>query len=113
MIEIEDLTIARKYDLELRPDPVVVDHDYCDIPTLMELSELKSSAISYIAGYVVRMVERKNPLFEMFGRVDNYQRKDSRPARGVEIEWRSEVALAGDAQDLRGNREMCYENVEC
>ena len=59
MIEIEDLTIARKYDLELRPDPVVVDHDYCDIPNLMELSEFKSSAISYIAGYVVRMVERK------------------------------------------------------
>ena len=58
-IEIEDVTIARRYDLELRPKPVANDHDYCDVPNLMELSEFKSSAISYIAGYVVRMVERK------------------------------------------------------
>ena len=58
-IEIEDVTITRRYDLELRPKPVVNDNDYCDVPNLMELSEFKSSAISYIAGYVVRMVERK------------------------------------------------------
>ena len=58
-IELDELTIARKYDLQLRPEPVATDHDYCDIPNLMEPSEFKSSAISYIAGYVVRMVKRK------------------------------------------------------
>ena len=36
-----------------------MDHDYCDISNLMEPSELKSSAILYIAGYVVRMVRKK------------------------------------------------------
>jgi hypothetical protein len=58
-IEIEDVTIARRYDLALRDEPVASDHDYCDVPNVMELSEFKTSAISYIAGYVVRMVERK------------------------------------------------------
>ena len=58
-IEIEDVTIARRYDLALRPEPAATDHDYCDVPNVMELSEFKTSAISYIAGYVVRMVERK------------------------------------------------------
>ncbi len=59
MIEIEDVTIARRYELALRPEPAASDHDYCDVPNVMELSEFKTSAISYIAGYVVRMVERK------------------------------------------------------
>ena len=58
-IEIEDVTIARRYDLALRDEPAATDHDYCDVPNVLELSEFKTSAISYIAGYVVRMVERK------------------------------------------------------
>ena len=58
-IEIDDVTIARRYDLALRDEPTATDHDYCDVPNVMELSEFKTSAISYIAGYVVRMVERK------------------------------------------------------
>ncbi len=57
-IEIKDVMIARRYDLALRPEPAATDHDYCDVPNVMELSEFKTSAISYIAGYVVRMVER-------------------------------------------------------
>ncbi len=58
-IEIEDVTIARRYDLALRDEPAATDHDYCDVPNVLELSEFKTSAISYIAGYLVRMVERK------------------------------------------------------
>ena len=58
-IEIDQVTIVRKYDLALRPEPVTTDHDYCDAPNVMELSEFKSAAISYIAGYVVRMVQKK------------------------------------------------------
>ncbi|CAB3982965.1 Hypothetical predicted protein, partial [Paramuricea clavata] len=58
-IEIEEVTIARRYDLALRDEPAATYHDYCDVPKNLELSEFKTSAISYIAGYVVRMVERK------------------------------------------------------
>ena len=58
-IEIDQVTIVRKYDLALRPEPVTTDHGYCDAPNVMELSEFKSAAISYIAGYVVRMVQEK------------------------------------------------------
>ena len=58
-IEIDQVTIVRKYDLALRPEPVTTDHDYWDAPNVMELSEFKSAAISYIAGYVVRMVQKK------------------------------------------------------
>jgi hypothetical protein len=75
-----DMTIARRYNLALRDEPVASDHYYCDVPNVMELSEFKPSAISYIAG-------------EMFGRVDNVQREDSQCVPCVEIEWRSEVTL--------------------
>jgi hypothetical protein len=55
---ISDVAIARRYDLELR-QPAADDHDYCDVSNAMELSEYKEAAISYIAGYVVKMVEKK------------------------------------------------------
>jgi len=48
--------------LELQ-QPAATDHDYCDVPNAIELSEYKEAAISYIAGYVVKMVE-KNSLFQ-------------------------------------------------
>ena len=52
------MAIARRYDLGLR-QPAATDHDYCDFSNAIELSEYKEAAISYIAGYVVRMVEKK------------------------------------------------------
>ena len=55
---ISDVAIARRYDLELR-QPADSDHDYCDVSNAIELSEYKEVAISYIAGYVVKMVEKK------------------------------------------------------
>jgi hypothetical protein len=55
---ISDVAIARRYDLALRP-PAADDHDYCDVSNAMKLSEYKEAAISYIAGYVVKMVEKK------------------------------------------------------
>ena len=58
-IEIDEIS-TRRYDLTLRPEPSVAsDHDYCDVPNDIELSEFKSAAISYIAGYVVRMMQKK------------------------------------------------------
>jgi hypothetical protein len=61
----------------------------------MELSEFKSSAISYIAGYVVRMVERKIHCFTCLAALTTT--KEKVPFRSVEIEWQSEVALRGAA----------------
>ena len=55
---ISDVAIARRYDLMLRP-PAADDHNYCDVSNAMELSEYKEAAISYITGYVVKMVEKK------------------------------------------------------
>ncbi|CAB4037339.1 THAP domain-containing 9, partial, partial [Paramuricea clavata] len=55
---ISDVAIARRYDLEMR-QPAADDHNYCDVSNAMELSEYKEAAISYIAGYVVKMVEKK------------------------------------------------------
>ena len=54
----------------------------------------------------------KSPLYEMFGRVDNNEREDSRFVRRVQIKWRFKIALAGASKDMRGNGEMRYENVK-
>eukprot|EP00794_Sanderia_malayensis_P004096 gene4096-4651_t len=50
--------IIRKYDLAER-EPIVNDHDYCDLPNFICLSEFKSSAISYMAGYAAKMAEKR------------------------------------------------------
>ena len=77
-IEINEITIARRYDLTLRPEPSVAsDHDYCDVPNDIELSEFKSATIPYIAGCVVRMMQKKNQLFKMFSCVVNHKREDA------------------------------------
>ena len=55
---ISEVALAKRYDLALR-EPVTVDHDYCNVSNVIELSDFKEAAISYIAGYVVKMVEKK------------------------------------------------------
>lgn len=35
------------------------DHDYADVPNIFHLSEYKKAAISYIAGFVAKMVEKQ------------------------------------------------------
>jgi hypothetical protein len=53
-----DMSIARFYDLPTRL-PVCDDHDYTDTPPISDLSEYKTAVVTYIAGFVVRMVKRK------------------------------------------------------
>ena len=53
-----DVAFERRYDLELRM-PSEKDHDYANIPNVTELSEYKQAAISYIASFVVKMVQNK------------------------------------------------------
>lgn len=52
------MTVSRMYDLADR-SPAQTDHDYADLPNKANLSEYKKAVISYISGYVVRMVRHK------------------------------------------------------
>ena len=45
--------------MQLRQSESSSDHDYCHVPNVVELSIYKEAAVSYIAGDVVRMVEKK------------------------------------------------------
>ncbi len=56
-VSITNAELIRKYDLTERSS--VQDHDYA-IPNVCNLSEFKKASISYIAGYVGRMVEKKS-----------------------------------------------------
>ncbi|KAG1655031.1 DNA transposase THAP9 [Nymphon striatum] len=57
-ISISEASIIRKYNLTERQTPVNFDHVYF-MPNISKLSEYKKAAISYIAGYVAGMVEKK------------------------------------------------------
>ncbi len=55
--------LIRKYDLQERV-PEQSDHDYCDLPNVVSISEYKEAAISYIGGFVAKTVEKKLPCRE-------------------------------------------------
>ena len=55
-VTITNAALIRKYDLTERAS--ISDHDYA-IPNTFNLSEFKKASISYIAGYVARMAEKK------------------------------------------------------
>ena len=105
-IEIDDVTIARKYDLALRDEPTATDHDYCDVPNVVELSEFKTSAISYIAGYVVRMVERKIHCFKCLAALTTA--KENIP--DLFVVWKSNGGLKLPSPGLL---KICEETEKC
>ncbi len=53
-----DMSMARFYDIPTRK-PICDDHDYADMPPINTLSDYKTAVVTYIAGFVVRMVKRK------------------------------------------------------
>ena len=55
-VSITNAALIRKYDLAERTS--IPDHDYA-IPNTFNLSEFKKASISYIAGYVAKMAEKK------------------------------------------------------
>ena len=57
-LSITNAAIIRKYDLEERC-PVQSDHDYTDALNVACLSEFKQAAISFMAGYVPKMVRKQ------------------------------------------------------
>ena len=48
----------RRYDL-LERNPLKSEHDYSDAPNVTHLTDYKAAAISYIAGYVVKMANKQ------------------------------------------------------
>ena len=56
-ITMTNAAIIQKYDLDGKA-ALQDDHDYDLAPALESVSKYKQAAISYIAGYVARMVER-------------------------------------------------------
>ena len=54
-----DMQNIRRYDLEPREVPQATDHDYCDIPNIIMVSEYKEAVISYIAGFVAKKAVNK------------------------------------------------------
>ena len=58
-ITINDAAIIRKYDLQGTNQNQDDDDDYSDAPSFSTVSEFKMAAISYMAGYVAQMVQKK------------------------------------------------------
>ena len=58
-VTVNDAAIIRKYDLEVNYQTSNDDDDFSEAPSMTTLSEFKTAAISYIAGYVVQMVKKK------------------------------------------------------
>ena len=58
-VTVNDAAIIRKYDLEVNYQTSNDDDDFSEAPSMPTLSEFKTAAISYIAGYVVQMVKKK------------------------------------------------------
>lgn len=56
-LDPHDNTFLEDFDLNERA-PVAFDHDYCDAPAVARISAFKEVAVTYISGYVVRMIMR-------------------------------------------------------
>ena len=39
-------------------EPAASDHDYVDVPNMPELLSFKEAVVEYIAGYVVKSIEK-------------------------------------------------------
>lgn len=57
-----DVSLYRKYGLDIENAPI--DHDYDLIPEFIDL--LASNVVTYIAGYVVKMLERTLKCYDCF-----------------------------------------------
>ena len=58
MININDVALIRKYDLE-KVFLSQQEENFSNVPNIPVVSEFKTAAISYIAGFVVKMITRK------------------------------------------------------
>ena len=103
---ISDVTIARRYDLELRQEPAKDDHDYGDVPNAMELSEFKEAVISYVAGYVVKMVQKKIKCLQCLAALTTSKEKLS----DLFVTWKTKGGLNLPSLGLQ---KICQETEKC
>ncbi|CAB4023677.1 Hypothetical predicted protein [Paramuricea clavata] len=97
--------MIRKYDLVER-EPVIYDHDYCDSPNIVHLSEYKKAAISYIGGYVAQMVRKQiscMPCSQAVGSIGH-------PAQGSFLKMKDRGSLFKPTQSVL---KICEETEKC
>ena len=99
-----DVQIARRYDLTLRA-PLATDHDYCDISNDVMLSEYKDAVISYVAGFVARMVKKSIGYPECVAAVITDELNVS-----VFVSWKSNGGLTIPSQSVI---KVCSETEKC
>ena len=102
---ISELAIARRYDMQVR-ESESSDDDYCDIPNVVELYEYKEAAISYIAGYVVRMVEKKIHCMECIAALTTTKEK----IPDLFVTWKTNGGLKLPSPGLL---KICLETEKC
>ena len=106
-VTISEAALIRKYDLQERP-PAQTDHDYCDAPNIVELSEYKSAAISYIAGYVANMAEKKIICSQCSSALKVPNQKPLEASDFVQFKSRGGLTLASSSV-----RKVCEETEKC
>ena len=89
----------------MRDEATATDHDYCDAPNVVELSEFKT-AISYIAGYLVRIVERKIHCFKCLAALTTAKENIS----DLFVVWKSNGGLKLPSPGLL---KICEETEKC
>ena len=95
-VTISEAKLIRKYDLQKCP-PAHTDHDYCDAPNIVVLSEYKSAAISYIAGYVANMAEKKIICSQCSSAVKALNQKPLEASDFVQFKSRGGLTLASSS----------------
>ena len=63
IVTVNDAALIRRYDLDGELSQSMDEEDFTDAPdSPSKLSEFKEPAISYMAGYIVKMVRKKFPV---------------------------------------------------
>ena len=106
-VTISEAALIRKYDLQERP-PAQTGHNYCDAPNIIVLSEYKSAAISYIAGYVANMAEKKIICSQCSSAVKALNQKPLEASDFVQFKSRGGLILASLSV-----RKVCEETEKC
>lgn len=53
-----DVSLYRQYNLEVSKNETVTEHDYDVLPCFIDLNAFSTNVVTYISGYVVKMLKR-------------------------------------------------------
>ena len=106
-----DVSLACRYDFELRT-PVQSDHDYSDVPNFGSLSNYKMSVVTYMAGYVVKMVRLKIHCPECLTALTNDIPSDTLGSRFVNLKNRGLVQASISVVLVCETTEKCFNRIE-